>query len=166
MIYLYKEDGTGLPEANVYADLDDAEAYLFLYGVPEVWENASELEKKRALLNGARWVDSAVRWGGTKLNSNQGLELPREGMYDGSGSLVEGVPPQVRQANIEAAALHLESGLFSTSNVSLRRETYGDTSIEYAGFRSSNYGVKIDYLQKLLGNYGSNSVNIIQTFRA
>lgn len=163
---LIVEDGTGMEDSQAYISVADTQSYFELYGVPEAWADADITQQEVALRNATRWLDNAVRWPSTPLNADQALAWPREPFFDTAGNYVEGIPRGIREANAELAGMQLEGSLFSYSDASVTQESWGDSSVTYAGYKSSEFQSRLDYIMKLLGRYGSNSVNVIETFRA
>ena len=86
---LIREDGTGLADANAYADLDRARAFHTDRGSIGAW---SDLESNGTaaggLLSATVMLDSRYAWRGVILNPDQGLRLPRVAFYDPDGRLV------------------------------------------------------------------------------
>ena len=103
---LIVEDGTGLANANAYASYADFLAHWADRGTaPAGTQDAVE----KALVRGADYIDIRYCFVGSKLTDAQGLEWPRacayraRPAYDAHCVPIEGVPPEVVQANIELA---------------------------------------------------------------
>lgn len=160
------ESGLGDSDSESYVSVLDSQAYFDAFGEVEAWELATEAQKEAALRNATQWVDVQVRWYSTRLVDDQALLWPRVPFYDKYGVLVEGIPKLLKQATASAAALHLGSSLFSTSTSAIKSESYGDTSVTYAGQSVSVFTTTQDSILDLLQRYGANSVHIIETFRA
>lgn len=76
---LIVEDSTGLPDAESYISVADADAYVSsMIGGPG-WAGASEGDKERALRRATQYVDSRYHYKNSKLNPDQALEWPRVG---------------------------------------------------------------------------------------
>lgn len=163
---LIVEDGTGMPDSQSYASVADADAYFALWGEPAEWTAATDDEKEIALRNATRWIDLQVRWYSTRLEEDQALLWPRVPFYDAYGVLVEGIPELLKQATAEAAALHLTSSLTTTSTSAIKSESYGDTSVTYAGQSTNVFTTKKDGILALLQRYGAFGAHVIETFRA
>lgn len=74
------EDGTGLPDANAYASVEDADAYFNLRGRDE-WAGLTQGAKEAALVSSADYID--LRWRGRipgigVFLDTQGLQFPRK----------------------------------------------------------------------------------------
>lgn len=101
---LIVEDGTGLDNSNAYIDVAFADAYFTLRGNAE-WLALSTTDKESAIVDGTDYAD--LRWGpvlsGRPLVYTQALQMPRYGLYDRYGRLVEGVPEAWKRAVCEYA---------------------------------------------------------------
>lgn len=106
-ITLIKEDGTGLADANVYADLADADQYLENTDRKTAWRTSSSKERSAALIQGADYLDQTYRnrYVGERFSSTQRLEWPRNDVFDELGVLVpaDEIPAEVGNASIEYA---------------------------------------------------------------
>jgi len=74
---LIKEDGTGKPDANAYADLTDANAYFDGHLYAAAWTAATDAQKSVALVMASRLIDAEYQFNGTRTNAMQGLQWPR-----------------------------------------------------------------------------------------
>ena len=106
-ITLVKEDGTGLVNANIYADLLDADQYLENSDRKTAWRAFSSKERSSALIQGADYLDQTYRnrYKGVRTSSDQRLEWPRDSVFDELGVLVPAaeIPEEVGNASIEYA---------------------------------------------------------------
>ncbi len=106
-ITLTKEDGTGLPAANVYADLNDADQYLENSDRKAAWRGFSSKERNAALIQGADYLDQKFRraFKGLRFSSAQRLEWPRSQVFDELGVLVaaDEIPEEILNGSIEYA---------------------------------------------------------------
>jgi len=78
VITLVKEDGTGLADANTYADVDDGDAYheASLYG--SAWSDSQVANHKgMALAMATRVIDGEFQFNGFKVKQAQALQWPR-----------------------------------------------------------------------------------------
>lgn len=74
------EDGTGLPNADSYVSVADANAYAAAMGhVSWLAAGVTEAQKETALRRATQYVDSRYRYKNSKLNPDQALEWPRAG---------------------------------------------------------------------------------------
>lgn len=109
-ITLVKADGSGLSDANVYADLTDLESYAELLG--EDISSYTDEQKKSALYVGAnKYIDRLHEFKGDKVQETQSMKLYTDlvTFADASKDIVE--------ANVEAAILQLKGYLFIDSTV-------------------------------------------------
>ena len=75
-IQFIKEDGTGLDDATIYADLDEADQYLENSDRKTAWRTSSSKERQAALIQGADYIDQTFRrrYKGEWFSSDQRLE--------------------------------------------------------------------------------------------
>ena len=160
-VNLIVEDGTGLPNANSYCDLDFALEYCTMKGYAS-WLSLSETEQKVYIIRGTEFVDNFFDWRGRKGKGSQALSFPRFDLYDNDNYLINGIPDRLKKACIEAAFLNSTSGadtLFTTKdeNGAIKRQKVDSLEVEYfsnqqAGINANdvNYTSIYDNLNKLL----------------
>src|SRR5512135_1996645 len=73
-----KEDGTGRPDANSYADVADADGYFDAHLYALAWTGATADRKAAALVMATRLIDSQFQFNGFRAHSEQALQWPRE----------------------------------------------------------------------------------------
>ncbi|ATH99537.1 DnaT-like ssDNA-binding protein [Alcaligenes faecalis] len=77
---LVVEDGAGLPDADSYVSVSDADSYAVAMGhVSWLATGVTEAQKETALRRATQYVDSRYRYKNSKLNPDQALEWPRVG---------------------------------------------------------------------------------------
>lgn len=74
---LIKEDGTGLANANSYANAADGDAYHDGHLYASGWTSASLANKEKALVFATRVIDSQYRFHGFRTTATQALQWPR-----------------------------------------------------------------------------------------
>jgi hypothetical protein len=79
---LIKEDGTGKPDANSYADLADGNAYHAGHLYATAWTAASDEQKAVAVVMATRLIDAEFQFNGTRTNAVQALQWPRALCHD------------------------------------------------------------------------------------
>ena len=72
-----KEDGTGKPDANTYADVADGDAYHAGHLYATAWTAATADQKAVALVMATRLIDAEFQFNGTRTTANQALQWPR-----------------------------------------------------------------------------------------
>ena len=161
-VTLIVEDGSGLPNANSYCDLDYALEYCTMKGYTS-WQSLSENEQKVFIIRGTEFVDNFYNWRGIRGKGSQSLSFPRIDLYDDDHYLINGIPDKLKKACLEAAFLNSTSGadtLFTTKdeNGAIKRQKVDSLEVEYFGQTQSESGsVSVDYtsiydiLNKLLG---------------
>jgi hypothetical protein len=129
--YLIVEDGTGLPTANTYIDVEFAKEYAATRGV----DLGTDEVISANLVLAAEYIDAAGPYLGVVHNYNQGLEFPRDGLKYRK----QPVPDGVIHINVKRAQAQLlldikESGALLTSNrqFALKRRKLDILEQEYA----------------------------------
>lgn len=142
------EDGTGLPDADSYASIAEADDYHLLFGDAREWEDARDAQKEVALRIATLYIDTTYqnRWLGVPVSQFQSLAWPQlyqHGQTGISGAFNE-LPRGLKYATAEAALRNLqepgglladpmlESGLQSES---IKLGPLSETTV-YAGARS------------------------------
>ena len=74
---LIKEDGTGKPDANSYADVADGDAYHDGHLYASAWTGAAADRKAAALVMATRLIDSQFQFNGGRTSASQALQWPR-----------------------------------------------------------------------------------------
>ena len=75
---LIKEDGSGLANANAYADVAEGDAYHDGHLYAADWTGANSTTKAAALVMATRLVDAFHQFRGFKTHDTQALQWPRE----------------------------------------------------------------------------------------
>lgn len=109
---LIVEDGTGMPDAESYVSVSEADMYHTKMA-NTVWTESSDVAKKEAMLRRAvRYLDGAygVRTNGDPKNVDQALIFPQVGAtyMDGREVPEDSVPQVWKDAQCEAALLALQ----------------------------------------------------------
>lgn len=100
---LTPEDDTGLANADSYVTVADHRTYAADRGIELVRDADTEIEED--LRKAFDYVNSAGPWKAEPLQQTQAGEFPRVDLSDGMGRTWNTVPPQVKQAQHEAAIL-------------------------------------------------------------
>lgn len=160
-VNLIVEDGSGLPNANSYCDLDYALEYCTNKGYTS-WLSLSEAEQKVFIIRGTEFVDNFYMWKGRKGKGSQALSFPRLDLYDDDRYLINGIPDKLKRACLEAAFLNSTSGadtLFTTKdeNGAIKRQKVDSLEVEYfnnqqneTNMEAVDYTTIYDILNKLL----------------
>lgn len=124
---LVLEDGSGIPGANSYIAVADADIYFAGQIYPGAWATATDNMKIAALMTATRTLDSLMAWNGRITLPGQALGFPRYGIpfpvghaggYNsaawryggglaGCGPMypVDQIPPELKAATCEMAKL-------------------------------------------------------------
>ncbi len=105
---LVKEDGTGLVNANSYADATDGDAYHDGHLYASAWTGASSGDKAKALVMATRLIDAECEFLGFHKSNTQSLQWPRVQVPDREASGVFWAPGLVIGLG-PAAPLYLSS---------------------------------------------------------
>jgi len=125
---------------NSYIDLTGADSYFETRLNADAWDNASEEEKKKALITATNRIDY-YNFIGVKYDADQPLEFPRryfhqiEPFYRYDQELQDGETPQeVKDATCEEAIelLDLNTALEKKQKQGITSESIGDTSRSYS----------------------------------
>ena len=81
-LVLIKEDGTGLANANAYANAADGDAYHDAHLYASAWTGATTANKEKALVMATRLIDAQFQFNGFKRLSTQALQWPRRECRD------------------------------------------------------------------------------------
>jgi hypothetical protein len=90
---LIKEDGSGMANANSYANAADGDAYHEGHLYATTWTAATTARKESALVMATRVMDAMFRFNGFKRMSTQALQWPRYECRDPDA--VSGVVPRL-----------------------------------------------------------------------
>lgn len=181
---LIVEDGTGLPDAESYASVAAADAYLVARG-NVAWGALSQGAREAALRKATDYLGDAYgqRWLGWRLTTTQALDWPR-GMpttinyqfgyppvYGPPIQQVDltGVPPQVVRACIELAArASLGVELMPDATAAVRRERVDVIEVEYAESGAPSTGAAGYYrsIDAMLAPLLTGSVSTLRVVRA
>jgi hypothetical protein len=85
---LVKEDGTGRPDANAYASVNDGDAYHDGHLYATAWTGASDGQKAAALVMATRLIDAEYQFNGTRTLAEQALQWPRMDCREPDGNTV------------------------------------------------------------------------------
>lgn len=150
-ITLIVEDGTGVPNANSYCNLDYALEYCTMKGYTS-WQSLSENEQKVFIIRGTEFVDNFFNWRGRKGTASQALSFPRIDLYDDDQYLIHGIPDKLKKACLEAAFLNSTSDadtLFTTKdeNGAIKKQKVDSLEVEYFNNQQTSLGNEsyVDY---------------------
>jgi hypothetical protein len=79
---LIKEDGSGMANANSYANAADGDTYHEGHLYATAWTGATSASKEAALVMATRVIDALFRFNGFKRMATQGLQWPRRECRD------------------------------------------------------------------------------------
>ena len=132
---LIPETGDGLPDANSYTSIEEADAYL-ADREAAAWFPLSDYQKTAGLIEATAYLDGTYTWVGKVQYGSQALGWPRVYGCDHEGREIasDAVPAQVARATallaVEAAAGRLQPSTTATSGA-LKRKRVGPLELEY-----------------------------------
>lgn len=102
------QDATGLiANANTYATVAEFETY-WLSRNKDISGQSTEA-KEAALILGWEYTDSRFEYQGSRLNGRtQTTEFPRQYLYDCEGNAIDGIPYEIKNAQMEYAKRELD----------------------------------------------------------
>jgi len=150
---LIEEDGTGLADANTYADYVFFTEFCALFGLAGTY---TEEQAEPALTTSSiRWIDWQHEFSGDKLADTQALEFPRDNDI--------GLPVKIKQAAAYGAWLHLNNALLvnttalsTTGDIISQRKKLDvlETEVTYAEGSAQTYSRVLPAdLENLLSPY-------------
>lgn len=94
----------GAADANSYASVAEADAYLAVRGDTSTWTALTTGQKEAKLQWAAIYIDT-LNFRGTRSTSTQGLQWPRVGVVDRDGYTVasDAIPQALKNAQAEMA---------------------------------------------------------------
>lgn len=136
------EDGTGLPNANSYCEVDFFRDYWSDRGVDYTGKTDEELQG--LLVQATQYIDRSYRYIGRKLTKDQSLQFPRIYFYD--GTFYKNLPIEIKLATCEAVKVIIDGGeLFSNVSdlVTEKSEAVGVIKTTYKYQTASQVGKKV-----------------------
>lgn len=160
---LIVEDGTGVADAESYADVAFIDAHWAArphLDLSEAWSAADTAAKEGAAREAAAYLDALLSdaYRGVRASYDQGLEWPRSEALDKQGLTLPGVPPQLKKAVAELAGRAITAPLSEDQDlegdIKRTREKYEGVEFEteYLGSASGEgkYGVVLKSLNPIL----------------
>jgi len=128
----------GGTSANSYCSIADANTYHDTHPYPDVWTDALDDDKCRALQTATRLLDQWYQWDGMVADADQRLLWPRIGVTGAHGYLLpsDSLPERLEQATAELARLLLASDRTAESDVAAQGITSlkaGSVELAFSG---------------------------------
>lgn len=165
---LIVETGAGLPDADAYVTLDEADAYHAALG-NAAWAAAEVATRETAIRRATAFLDASYSWRGRLKNQAQRRRWPRVGprtgvgvkltspngpqgepyfteryataaLLDLDGRELLGVPRAVKEATCEAALLALAEALLTADRVSASQDSGAIKSVGAGSARVEYFG--------------------------
>jgi hypothetical protein len=128
------EDGTGVPDANSYSSIADADAYVDTRPRSDAWVSLTDDAKAQFLIHATRYLDGAVDWSGDPLADTQSLAFPRSC----DSGIDAAFPRVIKIATIEMAIEMVSRDVASDAAMSgFRSVKVGPIEIEADSIRPS-----------------------------
>lgn len=121
------ETGSGLPNADSYVSVAEADTYHLAFTSGTAWSSATTTDKERALRVATQFIDTRYgpRFQGRRVDLQQSLQWPRAWVTDNDGFDIASdvVPTKVRHATCELARRALSADLVTDSKTGEIRRT-------------------------------------------
>lgn len=167
---LVEEDGTIVSGANSYLSEEESDTIADdLLIDPTEWTGLSSAQKELYLKRATMELDLKNNWVSEIKDTDQELAWPREEFEDKAGRTVADniVPQIVKEATLFLAHYQATEGSTFSNSTGVTEESYGDTSVTYAGVEGGNTNGEADFFLKLLRSKGYSSGSAVtQTYRA
>jgi len=148
------EDGTGLPDADSYVSVAEADAYNEDFAIT-AWAGRSLASKEAALRRATRYIDaSRFPYRGSRASATQARQWPRQGASERNGPKIGNttVPRAIKEAVLaisnHAAENDLEGVLERGGMV--KSESVGSISVTYAD--GAPAGSTFESVENLIGH--------------
>lgn len=160
-ITLIIEDGSIVEDANTYVDSAGAfaTAYFEAHLYATTWTAATSEQKKAAVVQATRTIDSLITWKGRKTDQDQPRQWPRYQVF-AEGFLVpdDQVPRAVQEATLEMAMALLERNRLAdsaaTQGVNALKLGQGALELELTPDKTTELKAIPDIVRQLLEPYG------------
>lgn len=151
------EDGTGLPDAEAYISVTDADAYFTARG-NTAWAALTAEAKEQALRRACDYMGAVygLRWKSERTTTAQALDWPRVDY--------NGVPAAVARANAELAVRASAGDLLADQGAQVKSEQVGPIAVTYAdGARQGKRYALVDgMLAAYLRDAGAGLVAVVR----
>ncbi len=162
---LIVEDGTGLPNADSYISVADADTHFADRGIT-LWATMQEVEKEQAIRRATDYMEGwySQDWSGSRLTQAQALSWPRQGVkVDGWYLPTDQVPSLVVKACAEVAFRAAGGDLNPDLAAQVKSETVGPISVTYAdGARQKPKYAAIDAMLSSLLSGGGGMIKLVR----
>ena len=164
---LIVEDGSGLPEAEAYASVAQADARLTGLGLT-LWATITEGEKEAAIRRATVYMEQTYRprWVGARATRAQALAWPRtDVLLDGFAVEANEIPAEIVNACIDLAFRAAFQDLSKDTGTTQEKqsETVGPISTTYvAGSALKAKYTAIDEMLRPLLSIGGMSVRLVR----
>lgn len=168
------EDGSGVPNANSYISVEDADAYFGARLYSTAWTGATKEVQKAALIQATRTLDNYIQWDGIKADPTFDREFPRVDIYetqiiDGVQTLVElvdMVPKEIPMAECELAIWFLIIDVTSVSGTEGFKKLNVPGAISFEVDNGTKPSLIPALVFQLVSKYGTRKGSFLQTVRA
>lgn len=162
---LIVETGAGLPNADSFISVEDADAYFSARGIT-LWATLQVAEKEQALRRATDFMERryGTQWAGQRMTLAQALSWPRVNVvYQGWTLPSDAVPAQVVKACAELAFRAAGGELDPDLGAQVKSETVGPISTTYAdGARQQVKYQAIDAMLGALLTGGGNQIRLVR----
>lgn len=163
---LIVETGAGLPNADSFISVEDADEYFSARGIT-LWATLQVAEKEQALRRATDFMERryGAQWAGQRLTLAQALSWPRVGVvFQGWTLPSDDVPQLVVKACAELGFRAAGGELDPDLGAQVKSETVGPISTTYAD--GARQQVKYQAIDAMLGSLVSGGGNMVKLIRA
>lgn len=154
---------------NVYCSLGQANQHFMDRLNSEVWDNATDDIKNKALLFATRVLDATYTWKGSPVEFEQNRDWPRYNVYDEDGYYInyDVIPRYLIEATAELALKLLEQDRISNeepSTIGIKKVKLGSLAVDFENAESiKQLKIVPDYIDDIVAplvrfNRDANSV--------
>lgn len=163
------EDGTGITGANSYATIAEITEWVLTNPHDDTWAGLTDAQKNGYCVMACRVLNEQMNWDGWKTDSDQALDLPRSGMVDKNGDLIDNdeIPMEVKNAQCELARLlAIDDRTADPDMAGFKQIEIG--SINLVADKSDRVPILPDAVWNMIRFLGNKTVSkgISQTYRA
>lgn len=161
---LIVETGTGLPDAESYASVAQADAYHADRG-GSAWGPLSVPQKEAALRRATDYLQqNGGRWQGYRVSAAQALDWPRSGVVvDRMPVPADSIPVQLVRACCELALKATTQALAADEAAQVKSEKVGQIEVVYAdGARQQTRFAAVEAMLRPLQASSGNTIALVR----
>lgn len=136
------EDGSGVPEANVYLTTADADAIIAVEAGSAAWMALDDESKQKLLIIATRYIEEKVTWFGDAVFPTAYLSWPRRSVKNRNGYLLAEtlIPREIKDVVARLALTFLTEDEASLTTIGIKRFRTDTLEIEFQSDYSGSVG--------------------------